>query len=236
MSITPSRTGLSPGHSSRLTLVGSAMGPRRGLEATRSNEQWLDELHAEGQVGEAARQELRTLLVAGLARAFGGHALVEVEDFAQEAMLRVLQRLDSFRGDSHFTTWAMSTAARVAWSELRRARWKDVSFEALVAIGGEEEMKLESPDDGDRAVARGRALAVLEDAIHRLTERQRTVIAAELRGMPQDEIGRRLGITRNAVYKLGHDARRALLRILVAEGFTAEDIQWMFDAGTRIAP
>ncbi|HUM13127.1 MAG TPA: sigma-70 family RNA polymerase sigma factor [Myxococcaceae bacterium] len=174
--------------------------------------------------------------MAGLANAFAGRALTEIEDFVQEAMLRVLQRLDTFRGDSHFTTWAMSTAVRVAWSELRRARWKDVSFEELVAKSGEDDLNLESSDDADRTLARRRALAVLESAIHRLTDRQRIVIAAELRGMPQDEIGRRLSITRNAVYKLGHDARRALLRILVAEGFSAEDILWMFDAGTRTAP
>ena len=61
-----------------------------------------------------------------------------------------------------------------------------------------------------------------------LTERQRTAVIAELRGMPQAEIGRRLGITRNAVYKLTHDARKKIKRGLEASGFGAVDIRAAF--------
>jgi RNA polymerase sigma-70 factor (ECF subfamily) len=211
------------------------MKPGTGAQAERSNEEWIRELHDDGRGGEVARRDLRAVLVAGLGHALGGRAHAHVEDFAQEALIRVLERLDTFRGESRFTTWAMSMAVRVAWTELRRARWKDVSFDALVATGEEADMDAAGPDDAERALARARALAVLESAIAGLTERQRTVITAELRGMPQEEIGRRLGTNRNAVYKMGHDARRALLRALVAEGFCAEDIQWTFSAETRPA-
>ena len=61
-----------------------------------------------------------------------------------------------------------------------------------------------------------------------LSERQQTALVAELRGMPQEEIGRRLGINRNAVYKLGHDARKKLKRGLEASGFDAEQIRAAF--------
>ena len=61
-----------------------------------------------------------------------------------------------------------------------------------------------------------------------LSERQRTAIAAELGGMPQEEIGRRLGINRNAVYKLGHDARKKLKHGLEASGFDAAEIRAAF--------
>ena len=43
-----------------------------------------------------------------------------------------------------------------------------------------------------------------------LTEKQRTALLAELKGMPQDEIAKHLGSNRNALYKLTHDARRRL--------------------------
>ena len=46
--------------------------------------------------------------------------------------------------------------------------------------------------------------------------------------MPQEEIGRRLGITRNAVYKLGHDARKKLKHGLEASGFNATEIRSAF--------
>src|SRR5262249_19734187 len=191
---------------------------RRSETGTRSNEQWLDELRADGRAGAEARSDLRTALMTGLSNAFRNTTGAEIEDFVQESMLRILARLDSFRGDSRFTTWATSIAVRVAWSELRRARWKDVSFEALVPID-EAMTEATTCDDPDRALMRARALALLDRALGQITERQRTVIAAELRGLAQDEIARRLGITRNAVYKLGHDARRAMLRLLVGGGF-----------------
>lgn len=57
-----------------------------------------------------------------------------------------------------------------------------------------------------------------------LTERQRTVLLAELRGMPQDEIARHLGSNRNAVYKLTHDARKKLKSALQSAGYRADDL------------
>jgi RNA polymerase sigma-70 factor, ECF subfamily len=61
-----------------------------------------------------------------------------------------------------------------------------------------------------------------------LTEKQRSALLAELRGMSQDEIARHLGSNRNAIYKLTHDARRRLKRGLESAGFTAEDIGTAF--------
>ena len=59
---------------------------------------------------------------------------------------------------------------------------------------------------------------------NRLTDKQRTALLAELKGMPQDEIARHLGSNRNAVYKLTHDARKKLKQGLEEAGFTAEDV------------
>lgn len=61
-----------------------------------------------------------------------------------------------------------------------------------------------------------------------LTEKQRTALLAEMKGMPQDEIARHLGSNRNAVYKLTHDARKKLKHGLEAAGYLAEDIQAAF--------
>lgn len=58
----------------------------------------------------------------------------------------------------------------------------------------------------------------------RLTSAQRDVLLAELNGMPQDEIARQTGRSRNAVYKLFHDARRALKKELEFEGIRAETL------------
>lgn len=195
----------------------------------RDDEAWCTALRDAGPAGDEARRELRAVLVRGLARAVGGRAHAHVEDFAQEAMIRVLERLRDFRRESRFTTWALTIAMRVAFSELRRARWQDVPLESLVPSDEAEASLAAVPGDPERTLARDRASAVLEAAIAQLTEKQRTVLVAELRGLPQDEIARRLGSNRNAVYKVGHDARRALVRSLIAGGITSEEVRWMFD-------
>ncbi|MDH4136346.1 MAG: hypothetical protein OEW09_06480, partial [Anaerolineae bacterium] len=45
--------------------------------------------------------------------------------------VKILDGLDSFRGESRFTTWAQKIAVRVAFTELRRHRWRDVSLDEM---------------------------------------------------------------------------------------------------------
>ena len=63
-----------------------------------------------------------------------------------------------------------------------------------------------------------------------LTEKQRTALFAELGGLPQEEIGRRTGSNRNAIYKLTHDARKRLKQGLATAGYTVADLQQIFGA------
>jgi RNA polymerase sigma-70 factor, ECF subfamily len=58
-----------------------------------------------------------------------------------------------------------------------------------------------------------------------LTELQRqAMVAIVLRGMPIEEVARRLGTNRNALYKLLHDARQRLKGSLEAQGLTVEEV------------
>ncbi len=71
----------------------------------RTNEEWLSELR--GSERDRAIGDLRAMIVRGLKATFAGsvRGLNETaEDFAQDALIRVLNNLDSFRGESHFTT------------------------------------------------------------------------------------------------------------------------------------
>ncbi|WP_394836583.1 sigma-70 family RNA polymerase sigma factor [Pendulispora rubella] len=200
----------------------------------RSNEEWLVALRGPSPQGDGVREELRRRLLRGLAHGLASRALDEatLEDMAQNALLRVLDRLADFRGESRFTTWAMAVAMRVALSELRRAHWREVSLEA---VAPDDAWNLPGYDEpvatAEQSMAQRHALEVLERATQeRLTPRQRQVIAGELRGMPQEEIALQLGIGRNALYKLGHDARRALLRALLDAGLSADDVRWAFES------
>ena len=98
----------------------------------RTNEEWLAALRGPEQ--EEALADLRTFLVRGLGYALANRSDVDDqvrEDFAQEALLKILNGLDTFRGESRFTTWAQKIAVNVAFTELRRRRWQDTSLEAI---------------------------------------------------------------------------------------------------------
>lgn len=192
----------------------------------RSNEEWLAALR--GRDGPVV-EELGSYLRRVLARILRPRRLSEddLSDLTQEGLLRILEKLDSFRGDSAFTTWATAVATRVAFTQLRRQgvreRGRTDFDEARV-----DALSLERPRPAlqDDVLSRGHLLAELERAMATaLTERQRIAVVAELRGVPTVELAERLGTNPNALYKLHHDARKKLRSALVEAGFTAEDIR-----------
>lgn len=208
-------------------IPGSSASPAAG----RTNAEWVASLRGEGPSFEAAWQELRARIVNGLRRSLGATVGDDAcEDFAQEAVLRVVQKLDSFRGESRFTTWAMAIAVRLAYDEMRHRRWKDVSFDALTEGASGASLFEAMPEGGDdRRLTRERVVQALREVIDgKLTDKQRRVLVAELQGMPQAEIALQLGMNRNALYKLSHDARRKVKGQLEAAGFTATEVMWAF--------
>jgi RNA polymerase sigma-70 factor (ECF subfamily) len=201
----------------------------------RDNATWLMHLHSEGEDQESALSDLREALLRGLRKALSnrrarpaGWSADEsfLEDAVQDSLVRILDRIDQFQGRSRFLTWATSIAVHVALSELRRRRWKDVSLE-VVTSGADFAPRRAVPTDPGRDTEWERR-AILEELNalmdSELTEKQRTALLAELKGMPLDEIARHLGSNRNAVYKLTHDARKKLRKALEAAGFTAADV------------
>jgi RNA polymerase sigma-70 factor (ECF subfamily) len=202
----------------------------------RSNAAWLAELREPGPIGRSAQSDLRTVVVRALERGLSGRpeAAASIEDFAQESVVRITAQLSSFRDESRFTTWAIAVAMRVAFSALRRRHWRDVSITTLVQRSGADSPAAEPPDprspSPEREAARREMLALLDRCVaETLTDRQRLVVVAELRAMPQEEIVAQLGSNRNAVYKLGHDARRALQRALEEAGHSRDAVRWAFE-------
>lgn len=200
--------------------------------ASRTNDEWVRDLGAKGSEQEAALSDLRSALLRALPGALRRYGQIPehlLDDVVQDALLRTLSHLDRFEGRSRFTTWATTIAVRTALTELRRRRWKDVSLEDLGAATWPDPDRVAEGENPERRAAQSQVLRALRRIVDEdLTERQRVAIVSELRGMPQEEIGRRLGISRNAVYKLGHDARRKLKHGLEASGFDASEIRTAF--------
>ena len=201
-----------------------------------SQKSWVERLSSSGSVQDDALSELRTILKRRLTLSLRTRPKVDsafIEDMAQEALVTILGSLNQFQGRSQFTTWATTIAVRKAFTELRRYRWKDVSLDHLLE---EQETLASVVDTGqspDLATEKNVFVAAMYQVINKqLTKKQRTVLLAELEGMPLEEIGRRIGSTRNAIYKLGHDARKRLKEGLMRSGYSALDLA-SFQGGQR---
>ena len=105
------------------------------------------------------------------------------QDYAQEAWIRAIRALPTFRGDARFSTWLHRIAANSALQAVRRA---------------ESRHKREAPMPESLAVAQPSRDALLsqrlEWALDLLPERMRKVlILHDVEGYTHDEIGELLG-------------------------------------------
>jgi len=192
-------------------------------------EEWHLDLHAEGSRRDQAVAHLHGLLLrAARFEVFRRRgclpqlSAVELDELAQDAAddaaVSVLRRLDDFRGESSFRTWAYKFALLEASVKARRLAWRyrEVTlepehWESLVHAGP-------GPDDD---VESGALLDAVRGGIRTaLTSRQREVLVATvLEGVPIDVLAERLDSNRNALYKMLHDARRRLREHVAAAGF-----------------
>src|ERR671920_699372 len=199
----------------------------------RTNEQWLAELR--GPNPDEALADLYDLLVRGLKAAlgsYGGGVETNFGDFAQEALIKITSNLDSFRGESRFTTWAQKIAMNVALTELKRRRWRDVSLQDLFARSeGADRGPADPHPTSEQLALQNTVLGELRRMIdEELTDRQReAVVAVILEEMPISEVARRMGTHQNALYKLLHDGRKKLKREMEAAGLSANEVLAVFD-------
>ena len=206
--------------------------------AQRSNQEWLKDLRE--PISSEALEELRATLLRGLRAALSsrvdGDLEALTEDFVQDALLKILKSIDTFRGESRFTTWAQKIAIHVAFSELRRRRWKDISLQSLIETpDGDEYTPAILTDPGtspeDEAVQSDIMDRVEKLVNEELTARQKTAMLAMIQGkMPISEIAEKMGTNPNALYKLLHDARKRLQSKLVeSAGLTAAELLAIFE-------
>jgi RNA polymerase sigma-70 factor (ECF subfamily) len=193
---------------------------------------WVGSLRADGVERDDALADLHDLLLRaarfeiGRRRAALAHVRgEELEDLAvqsaDDAMVAVLAKLDSFRGASRFTTWAYKFALLEAGVKLRRRAWQ--GREVVL-----EPESWPSFEDEGASVERSHEATELLGALQRavdgiLTPHQRDVFTAlALNEVPIDVLSERMGTTRGALYKTLHDARRKLREELTAAGYMEE--------------
>jgi RNA polymerase sigma-70 factor (ECF subfamily) len=133
---------------------------------------------------------------------------------ADDATVAVLSRLDDFRGESRFTTWAYKFAFLDATAKLRQRAWRGREIptepESWTLFAGTAE--------ADQPAELAELLEAIGAGIAQaLTDRQRdALVAVAINGVAIEVVAERLGTTRGAVYKTLHEAR-SKLRVYLAE-------------------
>lgn len=207
----------------------------------RDNSEWLDALRSSGSSQASALSDLREILLSGLKRGlskwlepYSPELEALAEDTVQQALIRILDHLDTFEGRSRFTTWAYKVAINLALTDLRRKQWQDFSLEELLEPKSEDRAgrSLVDEESGPEATVEQRELmarigAILEDE---LSPRQYSLMrAVALEGIPMEAIAQKMGVKRNALYKMMHDARLKLKRRMALEGLDVENVIATFE-------
>jgi len=195
-----------------------------------ASSEWICALNGTGAVREGALARLHAMLVRGAVRELRRREAgtwisgLELDDLAHQAaddaMLAILGKLGTFRGESRFTTWAYRFVVLEVSGKLGRHYWRRHPAERLEA---EEWARL--PDrlgagPGEDAEQAELVKAVRQAVEETLTEHQRRLfVAVVLNEVPLDALVARLGTNRNAIYKAVFDARRKIRGFLVANGY-----------------
>jgi RNA polymerase sigma-70 factor (ECF subfamily) len=204
-----------------------------GQALDSESDAWVRQLSGTGRERDGAIQRLHALLLraarfeVGRRRAPVAVAGSDgVDDLAvqaaDDALVAILTKLPTYRGDSRFTTWAYKFALLEAAVKLRRRPWHGREL-PLEADGWAEVLHDRAASPSSQAEASELIHAVRDAIAEVLTAHQRAVLVAiTLNDVPIDVLAERRNTTRGALYKTLHDARRKLRTRLAEDGLALD--------------
>ncbi len=147
----------------------------------------------------------------------------EAEEATQDALVAAIGALDSYRGDSAFTTWLYAITLNTCRGRLRKHRSRDRLMETLRSIfrlGGD------TTPHPEEAAIRSEADAAVSRAVSALDEKHRLpVILRYYNELSVAEIARLLDISEGTVHSRLYTARERLRAMLKAEHFGRSEQQ-----------
>jgi RNA polymerase sigma-70 factor, ECF subfamily len=135
---------------------------------------------------------------------------IEAEDLTQEVFIHLIRKIDSFRGDSQFTTWLYRVTVNHVMMHFRRTK-------SQTKIHGDVEMALAKSKRGGPSV--GTPVVdrlALKTALSNLPSGSRAVfLLFDVEGYRHEEIARILGCSVGNSKSQLHKARKKLKRLLM---------------------
>jgi RNA polymerase sigma-70 factor, ECF subfamily len=203
-----------------MTTTATAVQTTGSRRADAESRAWISDLKASDHRRDVAIARLHELLlraarfeinrrVARMAHLRGNDLHDLAMQSADDALVAVLAKLDSYRGDSRFTTWAYKFALLQAAVTLQRRAWQGRETPLEPEVWPLFSGRAPSPQS---SAEQSELFDELQDAIaNRLSPHQREVlVATTINGVPIDVLAERLGSTRGALYKTLYDARQKL--------------------------
>jgi len=211
----------------------------------RTNEEWLAALLNPGEDQGQALSELREYLVRAayvylrdgrseLTRLSTDDLYEMAEDYAQNALLKIKDNVDKFRGDAKFTTWAYRFVINEAAADLRKKQYREFSWDdiaeretAIFTSIFSKQTTIEPDLKSERDELIQFLLHIIETE---LNERQRiAMLGVHFQGRSMQEVAEILETTPNTIYKMLHDSRKKIKAKLLARHYSAGDILGLFD-------
>jgi RNA polymerase sigma-70 factor, ECF subfamily len=194
----------------------------RALSLDPESRVWVDALHSSGARRDEAIRHLHALLLrearfelrrrtAALTHPSGRDLDDLAVQAADDSVVAILAKLDDFRGDSLFTTWARRFVERETPAKLRRRLGRAGELPMEFELDRTPIWPVHGESPHERCVGNEVALRLARIVVRELTERQREVlIAVTIQEVPTEVLASRLDTTSGALYKTLHDARRKL--------------------------
>jgi RNA polymerase sigma factor (sigma-70 family) len=148
----------------------------------------------------------------------------DAADVLQEAFIKTLGALDSFKGDARFSTWFHRIVVNAVYDHLRRRRadpWEETDLDRLSGIGGGDlvgasKAVVEPVQDG--------LSPTLKEALLSLNEGFRlAVVLCDLLGFDYAEAADILGVQEGTIKSRIFRARAELASILRTQGYGATE-------------
>jgi len=133
----------------------------------------------------------------------------DAEDLVQRTLVRVVERISSYKGDSAFFTWMCAILVNFRRMDVRRKAANALVF---------DETPLDAPDerpDPGEAAAQDDEAAALRRAVSRLPEDLRLVVVMHyFNGLSVPEIARAVHAPEGTVYYRLHESRQRIRKFL----------------------
>lgn len=208
---------------------------KKKVTAPYTNEEWVEFLSE--PVDNKAVKKLKKILIKGLKPALIKYVDREpgrfVEEVAQEALLKILDSVETYRGIGKFNIWAMKIAVREGLAILRREKWKNTSINDLKNPNSDSDLGEIYSDtfatcdsDSKTAIAPKKILEKVQHVIQNvLTGKElKAINAVMIHGLPLSVVAEQMGTNRENLYKLLYEARKKLSYELEVRGIDPEEV------------